>query len=67
VQKRQGTVIACLEEIAYRNGLISNRELRERGRALEKTGYGRYILGLSEGDGDASPSGQLFSKLLQHS
>ena len=32
VQKRQGTVIACLEEIAYRNGLISNQELRECGR-----------------------------------
>jgi glucose-1-phosphate thymidylyltransferase len=67
VQKRQGTVIACLEEIAYRSGLISNQELRERGRALEKTDYGRYILALSEGDGDASPSNQLFSKLLQHS
>lgn len=44
VQKRQGTVIACLEEIAYRNGLISNQELRECGRALEKTDYGRFIL-----------------------
>ena len=50
VQKRQGTVIACLEEIAYRNGLISNQELRECGRALEKTDYGRFILALSEGD-----------------
>lgn len=70
VQKRQGTVIACLEEIAYRNGLISNQELRECGRALEKTDYGRFILALSEGDSDAlgkTASGQLYSKLLQHS
>jgi glucose-1-phosphate thymidylyltransferase len=70
VQKRQGTVIACLEEIAYRGGLISIHELREHGRALEKTDYGRYILALSEGDADALgkfANSQLYSKLLQHS
>ena len=38
--KKLRPVIACLEEIAYRSGLVSNHELRERGRALEKTDYG---------------------------
>ncbi|MFI5014601.1 MAG: glucose-1-phosphate thymidylyltransferase RfbA [Hyphomicrobiales bacterium] len=49
MQKRQGTQIACLEEIAYRNGFIGEEELRRHGRALEKTAYGRYILAILEG------------------
>jgi len=50
VQKRQGTQIACLEEIAYRSGFIAKEELRKLGRALEKTEYGRYILSVAEGE-----------------
>jgi len=50
MQKRQGTQIACLEEIAFRNGFIDRDQLRARGRALEKTEYGRYILALAESE-----------------
>ncbi len=46
MQKRQGAQIACLEEIAYRNSFIGADELRGLGLALEKTEYGRYILGV---------------------
>jgi glucose-1-phosphate thymidylyltransferase len=48
MQKRQGAQIACLEEIAYRSGFIGKQELRKLGLALEKTEYGRYILGVVE-------------------
>ncbi|MFI4995171.1 MAG: glucose-1-phosphate thymidylyltransferase RfbA [Hyphomicrobiales bacterium] len=46
MQKRQGAQIACLEEIAYRKSFIGADELRKLGLALEKTEYGRYILGV---------------------
>jgi glucose-1-phosphate thymidylyltransferase len=48
MQKRQGAQIACLEEIAYRSGFIGKEQLRKLGVALEKTEYGRYILGVVE-------------------
>jgi len=46
VQNRQGTYIACLEEIAYRNGWISSEELRILAEPLIKTNYGRYLIEL---------------------
>jgi glucose-1-phosphate thymidylyltransferase len=48
MQKRQGSQIACLEEIAYRNGFIGVEALRKLGLALERTEYGRYILNLCD-------------------
>ena len=50
IQHRQGTHIACLEEIAYNNGWISNDQLVERGKFFSKTSYGRYLLKVAEGD-----------------
>lgn len=47
VQKRQGTFIACIEEIAFRNGWISKEKLIELAEPLLKTNYGRYLIGLS--------------------
>jgi glucose-1-phosphate thymidylyltransferase len=44
VQHRQGMQIACLEEIAYDLGFIDLEQLRARGQAFAKTGYGQYIL-----------------------
>lgn len=44
IQHRQGTSIACLEEIAYRNGFISKEKLVEFGEFYAKTAYGRYLL-----------------------
>jgi glucose-1-phosphate thymidylyltransferase len=48
VQHRQGLQIACLEEIAYENGYIDRAQLIERGVAMSKTAYGRYLLALAE-------------------
>lgn len=48
IQKRQGFYIACIEEIAWRNGWISDEQLRQSGERLSKTLYGQYILSLLE-------------------
>jgi glucose-1-phosphate thymidylyltransferase len=48
IEKRQGFKIACLEEIAWRNGWLSNTDLEKTGKALEKNSYGQYLLGLIE-------------------
>ena len=48
IQKRQGYYIACIEEIAWRNKWISDAELENLGRKLDKTQYGQYILSLLE-------------------
>lgn len=47
IQHRQGTHIACLEEIAYQNGFIDKKQLAERGKLFEKTMYGQYLLKLA--------------------
>ena len=44
VQKRQGIQIACLEEIAFEKGFISEAQLQACGESLAKTHYGQYIL-----------------------
>lgn len=46
IEKRQGYKIACLEEIAWRNGWLAADEVRELARPLAKTRYGRYLLEL---------------------
>jgi glucose-1-phosphate thymidylyltransferase len=46
IQNRQGFYVACIEEIAWRQGWIDNRQLETLGHELEKTDYGRYILSL---------------------
>ena len=43
VEKRQGFKIACLEEIAWRNGWISNEELAKHAERLSKNNYGQYL------------------------
>lgn len=47
VQERQGLYIACLEEIAWRKNWITDTQLFELGKKLEKTDYGKYILRLT--------------------
>ena len=44
IERRQGLKIACLEEIAYRNGYISASQLEALARPLAKSGYGEYLL-----------------------
>ena len=46
VQERQGLYIACIEEIAWRNGWIGDEQLKILGEKLQKTDYGKYILNL---------------------
>ncbi len=46
VQKRQGFYIACLEEIAFRNGWINAETVLELAKTHEKTDYGTYLTGL---------------------
>lgn len=44
VQSRQGFYIACLEEIAWRRGFISEEQMRAIGEELKMTEYGQYLL-----------------------
>lgn len=44
VQNRQGMMVACPEEIAWRNGWLDDEALQQRGNALSKNHYGRYLL-----------------------
>ena len=50
VERRQGLKIGCPEEIAWRQGFLTDDELRQRAEALHASGYGTYLLGLLERD-----------------
>lgn len=49
IEKRQGLKVACLEEIAYKQGWITKEELIEEARPMAKNDYGKYLLRLAEG------------------
>ena len=46
IEKRQGLKIACLEEIAYKNGWITDQKLEEVAQPMRKNQYGDYLLKL---------------------
>jgi glucose-1-phosphate thymidylyltransferase len=48
IQERQGMMISCPEEIAYRMGFISREELRALGNSMVSNNYGTYLLQLAE-------------------
>jgi glucose-1-phosphate thymidylyltransferase len=48
IEHRQGWMIACIEEIAYRSGFIDAAQLRELAAALPNTTYGRYLETVSQ-------------------
>jgi len=43
IEKRQGTKIGCIEEVAYRMGYIGKEKLLEISAQLDKSGYGAYL------------------------
>lgn len=47
IEKRQGLKIACLEEIAYKNGWITKEKLVEVAEPMKKNEYGQYLLKLA--------------------
>lgn len=46
IQSRQGVMVACLEEIAYRNGWIDKEKVLELAKPLMKSKYGEYLVNL---------------------
>ena len=48
IEKRQGLKIACLEEIAFRQGWISADKLRELARPMAKNQYGQYLIRVAD-------------------
>ena len=49
LQKRQGLMVACPEEIAYRQGWINAEQVMELAHPLSKTGYGQYLVSMLHG------------------
>jgi glucose-1-phosphate thymidylyltransferase len=46
LEERQGLKVGCIEEIAWRQGFITEQQLRDLATPLKKSGYGEYLLGL---------------------
>jgi glucose-1-phosphate thymidylyltransferase len=50
VEDRQGMMISCPEEIAFRKGYITKEDVRLQARAMDNNEYGKYLLRLLEED-----------------
>jgi len=48
IEKRQGLKVACLEEIAYKQGWINKEQIKELAKPMLKNGYGQYLMQLAE-------------------
>jgi glucose-1-phosphate thymidylyltransferase len=48
IEKRQGTKIGCIEEIAFRHGFISREQLLKLADIYEKSGYGKYLRSVAD-------------------
>jgi glucose-1-phosphate thymidylyltransferase len=48
IEQRQGLKVGCIEEIAFRRGLITREQLLELAKPLEKSGYGTYLKNLPD-------------------
>jgi glucose-1-phosphate thymidylyltransferase len=54
VEERQGLMVACLEEIAYRMGYITRLDLTRLARRMESSAYGQYLLRMLESDSEVA-------------
>jgi len=50
IEKRQGYKVACLEEVAWRNGWISDKKVLEKAKIFSKNTYGKYLTSLIENE-----------------
>ena len=50
IEERQGLMIACLEEIAYRLGYVTADHVRTLAEPMKKAAYGEYLLKMLEQD-----------------
>ncbi|EGQ9279547.1 glucose-1-phosphate thymidylyltransferase RfbA [Vibrio vulnificus] len=48
IENVQGLKVACLEEIAWRNGWLTNQELEMIAKPMLKNGYGQYLISLTK-------------------
>jgi glucose-1-phosphate thymidylyltransferase len=48
IQERQGLQVACLEEIAFRQGYLSREQLAQIGHGMKNNRYGQYLVSLAE-------------------
>ena len=50
IEERQGLMVACLEEIAFRMGYISAADVERLAKAMASSAYGQYLIRLLEQD-----------------
>lgn len=48
IENRQGFKVACLEEIAWRNGWLTSQDLVKKGKSMKNTVYGKYLLEITK-------------------
>jgi glucose-1-phosphate thymidylyltransferase len=48
LEERQGLMVACVEEVAFKMGFIDEARVREAAERMNTSGYGRYLLRMLE-------------------
>lgn len=51
IEERQGLMVACVEEVAFKMGFIGPEQVRSSAESMAQTGYGQYLLRLLEDEG----------------
>jgi glucose-1-phosphate thymidylyltransferase len=66
LQKRQGLMVACPEEIAYRQGWISTEDVLKVAIQLSKNSYGQYLNKIvNELNASAQPVSMSYKKIIR--